>query len=334
MQFLQSVLFTLGAIAWLGYGGAMAGVIVMFGAATLVATLPAVIGLLRSWPSLQPKTVNGAHGSIWKKLLPYALALWVMNLLANVFELTDRYMLLHWNSAGTELGQKLIGQYHSSLLIPSLIVSVASLVAGVVMPYLVADWEQGHRRRVTERLRRMLLGASLAFTTTGAFALLFGDWIYQDLLRGRYSDGLTVLPIVLVFSIWSALTAIAQNFLWVSDQGRRVGYVLAAGVAANFALNTILIPRVGLHGAVVGTFVSHAIVLAGILWANARAGFRSDRSLFWVAILPATLLAGPVVALVSLVAVSLSSRHCLRYLGELRESLQGRLQGRLQGLAK
>jgi O-antigen/teichoic acid export membrane protein len=327
MQFLQSVLFTLASVIWLYCGGGMAGVISLYGATTLVASIPAVFGLARSWTNFQTPQATAESSPFWRKLLPYAFTLWVMNLLANVFELTDRYMLLHWNATGPEFGQKLVGQYHSSLIIPSLIVSVASLVAGVVMPYLVTDWEQGRRRRVGERLRRMLLGATFAFTGTGILAILFGEWIYEDVLQGRYSDGLSVLPMVLVFSIWSALAAIAQNYLWVSDQGRRVGYVLTVGVSANFVLNAILIPRVGLQGAVVGTCLSHGTVLLGILWANLRSGMRCDHALLWVILLPASLLAGPMLSSLLLIAVALTSSHCKRYFGELVDSARGQLRG-------
>lgn len=327
MQFLQSVLFTVASVLWLYFGGGMAGVISLYGVTTLLASVPALFGLARSWKSFQTPQVTAVSAPFWKKLLPYAFALWVMNLLANVFELTDRYMLLHWNASGPEIGQRLVGQYHSSLIIPSLIVSVASLVAGVIMPYLVADWEQGRRRRVGERLRRMLVGATLAFTATGILAILFGEWIYEDLLQGRYSDGLGVLPLVLVFSIWSALAAIAQNYLWVSDQGRRVGYALAIGVTSNFILNTILIPRVGLQGAVVGTCISHGVVLLGILGANLRSGMRCDHALLWVMLLPASLLAGPTLAILSLLGVAMTSSHCRRYFGELIDSVRGQLRG-------
>ncbi len=330
MQFVQSVVFTVVAVLWLWNGGGMSGVLLAFAGSTLLATLPAWYVLVRGWNEFSVSSEPLPSAAMWRRILPYAVALWFMNLLSNTFELTDRYMLLHLSPDGPAVGQRLVGQYHSSLFIPSLMISLATMLASVIMPYLVADWEKGRRRAMGEKLRQILIGASVAFTATAIVALTFSQWIFTDLLAGRYDSGLSVLPVVLVFCIWCALVSIAQNYLWVVEKGRLAGYVLLAGVSANFLLNYLLIPRIGLVGAVWGTLTSHAVVLVGIWWANAKCGFRMDLSIFWISVLPATLLAGPVAAFICLVATLVSSNHCRRYLQQL-----GALAGcQIRGLAR
>ena len=51
-------------------------------------------------------------GAMWRKLLPFAIWVWVTNLLYNLFEVVDRYMVLH--VGGLDDAQALIGQYHNA----------------------------------------------------------------------------------------------------------------------------------------------------------------------------------------------------------------------------
>lgn len=317
MQFVQSVGFTFTGILWLWQGGGVAGLLLSFTAATLAGTLPAWWVIVRGWPTLPQSDQRIDSRGMWRRILPYAAALWMMNLLTNTFEVTDRYMLLHLSGGSSELGQRLVGQYHSARIIPGLLTSLATMASGVLMPYLAADWERGRRRAVAERLRRVLLATAVAFTAGAAAALWTAPWLFSTLLGGRYDSGLGVLPLVFVFCIWAALVTIAQDYLWVAERGRLIGGVLAVGLLANVALNHYLVPRVGLDGAVLATLLANGIVLLGGWWAMARSGYRLDRTSFWVTVLPATLLAGPAVATVCVLAVVAASPHARRYAGEL-----------------
>jgi len=315
MQFIQSVGFTVIAITWLAVDGRLIGLVFSFAAAGLLGTLPAWWILSRNWQSLPLSNEAFDAAAMWRRVLPYAAALWVMNLLSNAFEFSDRYMILHF-SAAADMGQSLVGQYHSARIIPGLFVSVAMMGSGVLLPYMAADWEAGKQTAMAERLRKILFSVSAVFTLGASLALGFAPWLFESLLGGRYSGGLSVLPLAFTISVWAALITVAQNYLWVAERGKFVGWSLAVGLATNLALNAFLLPLYGLHGAVVATLLSHLVVLLGIWLAMRRSGFDWDSSLIWGTLLPATLLGGPIASFACVTAVLLFSSQARRWLSE------------------
>lgn len=308
MQFINSVSFTVIAIAWLYFDGSLLGLIYSFAASCLIGTLPAWWVLAHYWHVIPHNTDPLNAPSMWKRVLPYAAALWVMNLLANAFELSDRYMILHF-SAAADLGQSLVGQYHSARLIPALLLSLAAMASGILLPYLTSDWEAGRHQAVRDRLRKILLAVACLFTAGGAAALWISPWMFDTLLAGRYSGGLAVMPMAFTFSIWGAIAAIAQNYLWVAEKGKYVGWALGIGLVTNLLLNHLLLPILGLKGAVIATMVSNLIVLVGIWVAMRGTGFRWDSSLIWTTLLPATLLYHPLAAILCVAAVAILSEQ-------------------------
>lgn len=171
-------------------------------------------------------------------------------------------------------------------------------------------------------LRRVLLAVSVVFTVGAAAALTFAPWMFENLLGGRYGDGLAVMPLAFTFSIWAGLIALAQNYLWVAERGKLVGWALAVGLAVNLGLNAWLLPRFGLGGAVAATAFSHLVVLLGIYLAMQHSGYRSDVTLVWVTLLPATLLAGPLAAVVCTLGVCVASPQARRWLHEAYRQLR------------
>ena len=315
-QFINSVAFTVLGGYWLASGGQVAGLLVMFALSCLIGAVPGWWAFLRSaanWSTPEASEVCFPAKSMWGRVLPYAAALWSMNLLSNAFELADRYMLLHFTNGGPETGQRFLGQYHSSLIIPYLFISLANMGASMLTPYLVVDWEKGEKEQVAQKLERFLMMTATMFTAAAAVALVCCPWIFDNFLQGRYSEGLNVMPMCFVFSVWFAISTLAQAYLWVSERGKLVAIVMAVGLATNIAANAILVPRVGLDGAVWGTLLSHFVVLVGSWWAIGKSGFRLDSTTVWMTILPATLIAGPAVALAATVATVCASPKLRRY---------------------
>ncbi len=322
MQFIQSITFTalaMGALYW-GYG--LKAVILSFAAASVISILPGLWVLRKGWSGLPVSDTPFEAPAMWKRLIPFAAAIWAMNLLCNVFDLSDRYMILHFTPGGELVGQAAVGQYHSGRMIPVLLLSLGMLISGVLMPYLSADWEAGNRQAVRDRLRRVLFGISAFFTVGGAATLVFAPWMYSTLLEGRYNDGLVLMPMAFVFCSWAAMVTIAEAYLLVVEKGKLIAVATSVGLIANIALNALLLPIWGLHGAVVATLCSHGIVMIGIWIAMHKTDFRFDRTILYVSLLPATLLAGPWVALVSVVVCLAASEHAKRWIGEAVEMVK------------
>lgn len=353
MQFMQGVGFTLLSVAWLLTGGTFTGVVWMFAASCLVASIPGLWSLVRSWDSAQILQVSEEESSspaadktlpsddvpfgLWdmiRRLAPYATALWLMNLIGNLFELSDRYMILHFIPATETLsaeiaGQAAVGQYHSGRIIPMLLLSLGTMIGGVMLPYLSADWEAKRFAAVQTRLRDALLSVSIVFTCGSAMAILLGPWIFNVLLQGRYTDGMTLMPMALCFCTWAALVTVGQNYLWTVEKGKWVPVAMAAGLLSNLALNAWLLPMYGLQGAVIATLCSHGVVMSGVWLAMIGCGYKVDMTLVVLSLLPVSLLVSPHVALLLATAIGLmvwnddATRR--RWLESLPENVRAKL---------
>lgn len=304
MQFIQGVGFTLLSLVSLQQGGNVVSLLHCFTISSLLGTLPGLWVLVRGWSGLPSASAPFDPPSMWRSLLPYALALWAINLLTNLFEMSDRYMILHYTPINLALGsadaagQAAVGQYHSGRLIPTLLCNVATMYAGILMPYLAADWESGKQQTANANLRRSVMLAAVFFTLGSAIGLIFAPWTFNTLLEGRYSDGLRLMPQAFVICIWMSLIALCQLHIWLNEKGRWFGYVLTVGILINLALNRLWLPTYGLDGAVWGTVVSTAVVLVGLLFLMRQLEFALDRDFLLVMILPLVLLLPPLNAVI------------------------------------
>lgn len=331
MQFIQGVGFTASSIVALAYGGGVVSLLVCFGCSTMVGMLPGLWILRKGWAGLPVGTAAFDSRSLWQSLIPYAIALWTINLLTNVFELADRYMILHCTVGGEAIAQASVGQYHSGRLVPTLIGNVALMYAGILMPYLAADWEAGRRSESVSSLRRILMTATIFFTAGAAITLVFAPWIFGTLLQGRYGEGLRLMPHAFVICIWGALISLGQLHVWLNERGKWVGCALAVGIAINLILNYLWLPSFGLDGAVWATLVSTGVVLTGVLGVMRRLDFPIDSQLVGISVLPLVLFLPHWTSLVVSVLV-------LGVLPEVRQGLvqicRDQIAERRWGLAK
>ena len=277
-----------------------------FAISCLVGMVPAIWVLWVYRDGIRNDGVPLTQSKMWKRVAPFAIWMWTTNLLSNLIEITDRYMLLHWSNLSPDLAQGSIGQYHSGRVIPLLMVSVAVMLAGVLIPYLSQAWESGERARATKQLNWSVKLASVAFTMGGVVVLLCSPFLFDCVLQGRYNDGLAVLPLTLVYCIWFAIVTIAQDYLWIAEKGKWATLISGAALVVNILMNLILIPSFGLQGAVVATACGSATLVAFVLAMNHRFGCRADIGIWFCAALPLLLLLSKALAVVAIAAVGLA----------------------------
>ena len=305
MRFLSSLVFAVsgvGLIYLLRSGAIAVSLAYLIGSA--VACIPAIYYLSGNWAKISADNQCAVgHATLWKKLAPFAAWLWVVNLLTNLFGASDRYMLLHFSHVSAEEAQGLVGQYHSGRFMPMLLVGVATLIGGIVMPYLSAHWEAGKRTLVGDYVRLLVKLTSIGFTCASLALLVLAPIVFDWLLQGRYNDGLSVLPLTLTYCVWMSVAILAQDYLWVSEKGRLPSIAIFAGLVVNVIANAAMVPHFGLMGAVVGTALANAIVLGGIYWLNSREGWNIDRGVCILFAFPMILCTPPNIAIVAAISL-------------------------------
>jgi O-antigen/teichoic acid export membrane protein len=304
MHFCQSITFAVISLGLLlCWRAASESIIIAYGIACLLSAVAALLWTRRDLAEVAAPDDALPHREFWPPLMRFAAWVWVINLLCHLFGIVDRYMLVHYSGLDNASALALVGHYHASRIIPLLFISVADLMAGVVMPYLSHDWEAGNRDRVADRLNLVLKFTSLGMLATGVVVLWFAPLLFHVAFEGRYDDGLAVMPWTLTYCVWYALLIVAQNYIWCAEHTRLGAIPLAVGLAVNTALNFVLIPTWGLLGAVVATTLSTALAVAVLYWINHRAGMRLDRGMLWLSFAPAAMCGGALSGTVMLVAL-------------------------------
>ncbi|MCA9133195.1 MAG: oligosaccharide flippase family protein [Planctomycetales bacterium] len=295
MQFLQSVVFAALGLPMIAQSGSWAALLPCYTIACAVATLPGIWILQRLYRHELRPSGHMDRGSMWAKIIPYAAALWAMNLLGNLFEVSDRYMLLHLIAGGAERGQAAVGQYHCGRILPNLLTSVAMMLGGVLLPYLSADWEAGRRTQIAARMRQMLQATSLGFMSVSVLSLLLAPWLFHYGFGGRFAQAQAILPLALLQAVWASLFSISQAYMLCAERGKELALLLVAGLSVNLALNWSCIQAFGLPGAVAATATAGLLMLLLLLWRMSRNGCSLSPGTIALCTLPLCILLGPVV---------------------------------------
>jgi O-antigen/teichoic acid export membrane protein len=212
-------------------------------------------------------------------------------------------MIIHCSGLDPDVALEQVGHYHSSRIVPLLLVSFADLLSGLIMPHLSHDWELGHREEVGRKLNLAVKLTGLGMHSVGVCVLLFSPFMFGVILQGRYNDGLAVLPWTLAGCVISGIYVVAQNYLWCAEHPRLAALPLAMGLLVNVVLNLFMIPAWGLHGAVIATGIATILCLASILYLSYRHGMKLDLGTWLVCAMPVTLAWGVVPATIALIGV-------------------------------
>ena len=115
VELANSVLFGVLGIALLCGGQRTAGaMVVAYCGSCLLCALGASAWLARSWRSFAQETVRVPHSEFWSRVLPLAAWILVLNLLWNLFDVVDRYMIVHFTPGSAAEALAEVGNYRSS----------------------------------------------------------------------------------------------------------------------------------------------------------------------------------------------------------------------------
>ena len=323
MNFLQSLMFACFALSFLAVNRNVESIVMSYGVACLVASLGTICWV---WPGLKKvehPTDRLPQFEFWPRLLRFAFFVWLTDLLNHLFAIVDRYMIVHYSGMSPSEALAQVGYYHSSRIVPLLLVSVADMLGGMIMPHLSHDWEAGRRDQVGKQLNLSIKLTSLGMLAFGVCVLLFSPLLFEVVLAGKYSDGLGVLPWTLAGCVWYGSYLISRNYLWCAEHTRLAATPLGIGLFLNILLNLLLLPLWGLQGAVIATAVSTLFALSIILLLSRRHGLPTDAGTWILIASPLALAYGTtsgIVALALLLFATFSTHVILS--SEEREQLQ------------
>ena len=300
----NSVFFGALGIGLLCFGRATAGaMIVAYGASCLLCVAGSAAWLARSWRGFPQEPAPMPHRELWSRLLPLAAWILLNNMLWNLFDVVDRYMIVHLLPGTPAEALAEVGNYRSSRVLPLLLSSITIMIAGALLPHLSHDWEAGRRRQVSERLNMFLKIWSVLLTAGAAVVLFAAPVLFRVGFQSKFAGGLHVLPWTLTYCTWFGLSMLLQTYLWCSERAYVASIVAALGVLVNVGLNLVLLPRMGLQGAVLATAAANGTALLLMSLLCRRYGFNLHRGTIVGMLLPMSIPLGPWVVLLVLAAV-------------------------------
>ena len=239
--------------------------------------------------------------------MPFAIWMWFTGFVANLFDLVDRYMIVHHSGMEANEALRQIGFYSSSRIVPLLFVAIAGLLGSMITPHLSHDWEMGRRRAVGRRLNTVLKLLALV-TYCGSTVMLFvAPILFHVVFQNKLEGGLVVLPWTLTYCTWFGMIGVAQNYLWCAERPALSSLPLLVGLLLNIGLNLLWLPTYGLEGAVWATTLANLVALVLVYVFSARCGMKIDLGTWILTLVPASLSLGPWVSLCMLAALGLAT---------------------------
>lgn len=290
MHFVQSVSFAgLAVLLLVSWRLSASSVIVAYGAACMISSTGALLRVRSAIGASTREARPSSHATFWPKLVKFAAWVWVINTLAGLFEVIDRYMLVHFGGLSAAQAMTQVGHYHSSRIVPLLLVSVSQLLASMITPHLSSDWEAGHQERVSSRLNLAVKLVAMGMTAVGVGIMFFSPVLFGVVFRGKFDGGMAVLPWTIVYCVWFGTTVVAQNYLWCAEKVGLCSLPFLLGLGGNVLLNLLLLPWFGLTGVVLATTAANGIALAMTLWLNRCSGMRVEAGTYWACAAPLVL---------------------------------------------
>jgi O-antigen/teichoic acid export membrane protein len=230
-------------------------------------------------------------------------------MLANLLDVSDQLVLKHFSSLPAETVDAMLGQLYAARVVPVLIVSVAGMISGSLLPYLIRDAEAHRSSKVRQRMNGVVKYAAVGFTLAAALTHVASPLLFSAILRGRYDSGLHLMPLAFAHYTWFSLAMIANKYLICIDRPRLGLLPMLLSLCISLGLNILLAPRFELMGVACATAAANALALVGSMSLAAWCGMRWDRGAWIASGLPLSLALGGGTSLaITLVVMGVSTR--------------------------
>jgi polysaccharide transporter, PST family len=315
LELANSVFFGVLGISLLCCGqNTAAAMVAAYAGSCLLCVLGALAWLAHRWRSFPQESVCMPHRDLWSRLLPLSAWIMVINLLWNLFDVVDRYMIVHLLPGSPAEALAEVGNYRSSRVLPLLLSSISVMIAGSLLPHLSHDWEASRRQQVSDRLNLFLKVWAIVLTAAAAVVLLVAPELFRLGFQNKFASGLKILPWTLTYCTWFGMSMLMQTYLWCAERASAASIVAGLGVIVNVVLNLLWLPRMGLPGAVLATAAANGVALLLMIALSCRFGFRVHRGTLVGLCLPITISLGATVVFLILAAVLAEITASDRYL--------------------
>lgn len=194
---------------------------------------------------------NRLDKSLKKEMLSYSIPMMPGIILWWIINVSDRYMVTYF------IGQSATGLYTAASKIPNFIVLFSTIFCEAWQLSAVDEYDNDDKAEFFTKVFRIYSGGVFA---AASGLIVMAQLFTKILVSDSFYDSWKYVPILIISTTLSCFV----NFLssvYMASKKTVMGTVTAlAGAVTNFALNLILIPRLGANGATIATVSAFIVV--------------------------------------------------------------------------
>jgi len=217
----------------------------------LVASGVTLVLLLPSYKALK----FGFDSSIWKRMMPYALPILVVNITGLIPISMDKILLPDLYNGSSEEAMQQLGIYGANAKIAVIMLLFIQTFRYAADPFFFSEAKNKNAKQTYAKVMHwFVIFGSFIFLSV----MLFID-VIQYFVGSSYREGLYVVPILLMgnlslgiyynLSFWYKLTNKTIYGAWFS----------VAGALVSIALNFLLVPNYGIIGSAWSVFAAYLV---------------------------------------------------------------------------
>ncbi len=200
--------------------------------------------------------VRSFDKKLFRDMLKYSIPLIPASMFWWITNASDKKFVLYM------LGAEASGLYSFAYKIPNLLMLVSTLFTEAWQLSAVADAGDDEER---SRFFSRVFGGYQSILTVGASGIILFSRVFVTILDGSggsYYGAWRFIPILVIATVYSCFAGYMSTVYMVAKKTGMNLYTTMAGAALNLTLNALLIPRFGVNGATVATFLSYLLVFA------------------------------------------------------------------------
>ena len=250
----EAIIVIVAVVAGAGAVGAVGGRLVAYGLAAILG----VVLLNRRFRLL--RRVATVRRDVVRSILGYGFALALVDAAWALFVQMDVILI------AAILDSTAAGEFQAPARLLGLVAYPGLALATALGPRVNVDDRAALLRRFRRSLRLLLAFQLLA----GIAALTVAPTLIHDFLGPKYQDAASVTRALAPWVVLAGLAPIASNTLdYLGRARQRLPFAVGA-VAVNALIDVILLPRIGVVAAAIGTDLGIAVFTFGALWLCAK----------------------------------------------------------------
>lgn len=193
-----------------------------------------------------PKLINTLKFSL--PMIPGLLSAWVLNLSDRVF--IERYFSLDE-----------VAIYSVSYKISTIVLIMSGAFALAYNPFFyekAASSNQIIAKKALSFINNIYVIISFYFSVG---LILFANNIFDIFFNETYSSGYTIVPLIVLGCFFCIVTGILNLMFYQEKKSLQLMYIAMIGAVLNIILNFMFIPKFGMEGAALSTFICFLIIL-------------------------------------------------------------------------